>query len=72
MHLLKQGAKPSAPRRERKTFAAAAFEPPIPAPQAEEEEKKEEEPDGMGGVIYTDPEVQARKSKRNKGQAPPM
>ena len=71
MHLLKQGAKPSKPRKERKKFAIPEFF----EPQEEEEEKKEEEPeerpDGMDGVFYNDPEVQARQSKRNKGRAPP-
>ena len=81
MHLLKQGAKPVKPRKERKTFAAAEFVPP----QEEEEEKKKPEEeevippandeeewvdDGME-VVYQDAEKQARHSKRNKSKPQP-
>ena len=78
MHLLKQGAKPSAPRKERKKFAAAAFIPP----QEEERKSPREQPveeaageevwvDEMEEVEYQDAASQAKHSKRNKSKAQP-
>ena len=69
MHLLKQGAKATAQRKERKQFGALPIDTFFD--QEWEEEKKEEEPEEMAGVFYSDPQTQLRQSKRNKGQAPP-
>jgi hypothetical protein len=66
LHLLKQGAKPTVPRKERKKFAAAAFVPAQASGQAEEEEKKEPEPGEMEGVFYQDPAGEGRQTKRNR------
>ena len=78
MHLLKQGAKPSKPRKERKTFAAATFIPPQEYEEEkkeEEEEKKEEEGEAsdkeMAESSFADVTHTLRHSKRNRGQAPP-
>ena len=85
MHLLKQGAKPSKPRKERKKYEAAAFIAPVEEEKKEEEEEKKEEEeqpaeeaeeegeweDEMPGVVHQDPAAQARYSKRNKSKAQP-
>ena len=78
MHLLKQGAKPSKPRKERKKFAAAEFIPPEQEEEKVEEVKLEEEAeeegeweDEMPGVVHQDAAAQARYSKRNKSKAQP-
>ena len=76
--MLKQGAKPSKPRKERKKFEAAAFIAPVEEERKEEEvqpvvEEAEEEEweDDMPGVEHQDAAAQARYSKRNKSKAQP-